>query len=155
MSRFPSFPNPECPVPKPQQPSSVVPALQYRDAPAAIDWLCRVFGFEKHFVVPGDAGTIAHAQLSLGGGMIMLGSARKPDPSSRVRTVAESGGFNTQLNCLVVPDPDVMHARVREAGGEIVQPLRDEEYGGRSFICADPEGFLWHVSNSDPWAFGD
>lgn len=30
--------------------SSVIPAMRYRDAPAAIEWLCRVFGFERHLV---------------------------------------------------------------------------------------------------------
>jgi uncharacterized glyoxalase superfamily protein PhnB len=56
--------------------ANIIPAMLYRDAAAAIEWLCRAFGFEKHLVVPGDAGTIAHAQLVLGNGMIMLGSAR-------------------------------------------------------------------------------
>ena len=56
--------------------ATVIPTLRYRDAPAAIEWLCRAFGFEKHLVVPGDDGTIAHAQLVFGNGMIMLGSAR-------------------------------------------------------------------------------
>ena len=56
------------------QKSSAIPCLRYRDAPAAIDWLRRVFGFEKHLVVPDTDGGIAHAQLTLGGGMIMLGS---------------------------------------------------------------------------------
>jgi len=41
--------------------SSVIPALRYRNAAAAIDWLCRNFGFEKHMVVPGEGGHIAHA----------------------------------------------------------------------------------------------
>ena len=45
--------------------SSVIPAMRYRDAPAAIEWLCKVIGFEKHLVVPGPEGTVAHAQLSL------------------------------------------------------------------------------------------
>ncbi len=27
--------------------ATIVPGLRYRDAPAAIEWLCRVFGFEK------------------------------------------------------------------------------------------------------------
>ena len=52
--------------------------MLYRNAPAAIDWLCRVFGFERHAVHPGPDNTIMHAELTLGGGMIMLGSAR-PD----------------------------------------------------------------------------
>ena len=55
------------------QPSLVIPCLRYRDAPAAIEWLCSVFGFEKHLVVANDDGSIAHAQLALGGGMVMLG----------------------------------------------------------------------------------
>ena len=39
-----------------QQPvrGTVVPTLRYRDVPAAIDWLCTAFGFEKHLVVAGD-----------------------------------------------------------------------------------------------------
>ena len=43
--------------------ASLIPCLMYRDAPAAIEWLCRAFGFEKHLVVPGEKNTIAHAQL--------------------------------------------------------------------------------------------
>ena len=39
-------------------------------------------GFEKQLVVPNADGTIAHAQLSFGNGMIMLGSVLKSKPSS-------------------------------------------------------------------------
>ena len=45
--------------------ATVIPCLRYRDAPAAIDWLCQTFGFEKQLVVPNQDGTIAHAQLVL------------------------------------------------------------------------------------------
>jgi uncharacterized glyoxalase superfamily protein PhnB len=37
--------------------STVIPAMRYRDANAAIEWLCKAFGFEKHLVVPGENGT--------------------------------------------------------------------------------------------------
>ena len=57
--------------------STIVPCLRYRDAPKAIEWLCSVFGFEKQLVVPNEDGTIAHAQLSFGNGMVMLGSVSK------------------------------------------------------------------------------
>jgi hypothetical protein len=50
--------------------ATLTPCLRYRDAPAAIDWLVKVFGFEKQLVVPGPDGTNAHAQLSFGSGMI-------------------------------------------------------------------------------------
>ena len=59
--------------------ATVISCLRYRDAPAAIEWLCNTFGFEKHLVVPNADGTIAHAQLSFGNGMIMLGSVQKDD----------------------------------------------------------------------------
>jgi uncharacterized glyoxalase superfamily protein PhnB len=55
--------------------SSVIPGLRYRDAPAAIEFLCRVLGFEQQLVVPGADNTIAHAQLKLGGGLLLVGSA--------------------------------------------------------------------------------
>ena len=54
--------------------ATVIPCLRYRNAPAAIEWLCRTFGFEKHLVVAGEGDTIIHAQLSFGNGTIMLGS---------------------------------------------------------------------------------
>ena len=50
--------------------ATIIPTFRYADAPAAIDWLCRAFGFEKHLVVPEEDGTIAHAQLKFGNGMI-------------------------------------------------------------------------------------
>jgi hypothetical protein len=40
--------------------SSVVRSMGYRKAPEAIEWLCRVFGFERHAVYPGPNGTIGH-----------------------------------------------------------------------------------------------
>ena len=45
---------------------NIVPSLRYADAAAAIDWLCEAFGFGRHMVVPGENGTIDHAQLDFG-----------------------------------------------------------------------------------------
>lgn len=56
--------------------STIMPTLRYKNAPAAIEWLCHILGFERHAVYTGSDGTIAHAELTLGGGMIMLGSQR-------------------------------------------------------------------------------
>jgi len=133
--------------------STVIPAMRYRDAPAAIEWLCRVIGFEKHLVVPGPDNTIAHAQLTLGGGMLMLGSASNGSEfGNRIRQPDEIGGFETQSAYVVVSDADAVHARARAAGWTIVIALKDEEYGGRGFSGLDPEGRLWNVGTYDPWA---
>ena len=136
--------------------SSIIPALRYRDAPAAIDWLCEHLGFERHLVVPNDDGSIAHAQLSLGSGMIMLGSVEGPDGETEfgrfLQQPDEIGGRETQSSYLVVADPDAAYARVKAGGAEILIEIRDEDYGGRGFTCRDPEGHIWSVGSYDPWA---
>jgi len=131
--------------------ANVIPTLRYHDAPAAIDWLCRAFGFERHLVVPGDAGTIAHAQLSFGNGMIMLGSARDDEFGKLQRTPRDLGGV-TQSAYIVVLDADAHYARARAAGAQIVLEIQDEDYGGRGYSCRDPEGHLWNFGSFDPWS---
>ena len=59
--------------------ANIIPSLRYEDAAAAIEWLCSAFEFEQHLVVPGEDGSIVHAQLVFGNGMIMLGSAHDDD----------------------------------------------------------------------------
>ena len=131
--------------------ASIIPTLRYSDATAAIEWLCRAFGFTKHLVVPGDAGTIAHAQLTYGNGMIMLGSARDDEFGKLQRTPAQAGGTGTQSPYVIVPDADAHLARAVAAGAKVVIPIRDESYGGRGYSCLDPEGHLWNFGTFDPW----
>ena len=131
--------------------SSIIPALRYADAPAAIDWLCQALGFEKHVVLAGEDGVIHHAQLTFGNGMIMLGSARDDEYSATQKSPAEIGGFNTQSPYLIVADVDAHHARAVAAGAEIVMPLADQGYG-KGYTCRDPEGHLWSFGDYDPWA---
>ena len=129
-----------------------MPTLRYRDAPAAIDWLCDVFGFERHAVYPGPNGTIGHAELTLGGGMIMLGSCKDDEYGKGFKSPQELGGVETRSAYIVVPDADATHARAVAAGGNIVRPLQNTEYGSREFSVKDPEGHSWSVGTYDPWA---
>ena len=134
--------------------STVIPGLKYHDAPAMIGWLCEVFGFEKHLVVEMPNGKIAHSQLRLGGGMLMVGSVMEPEShvGGLLKMPAAVGGFETQFPCVVAPDADAVHARALARGAEIVVPLADQDYGGRGFACRDPEGHLWWCGTYDPWA---
>jgi uncharacterized glyoxalase superfamily protein PhnB len=133
------------------QKSLVIPGLKYKDAPAAIEWLCRVFGFEKHAVYEGPNNTIAHAELTLGGGMIMLGSGTDTAHGRLLKHPNENDGFVTQGIYLVVADSDAVYARVKAAGTEIVRPIEEMPYGGREFSCRDLEGYLWSAGGYDPW----
>lgn len=133
--------------------ATVVPCLRYRDAPKAIEWLCAVFGFETHLVVENTDGTIAHAQLSFGNGMIMLGSVSKvEDEFGRlIKQPDEIGGMESQNPYLIASDPDALYRRAKAAGAKIAIEIKDEDYGGRGFSCRDLEGHMWSVGSYDPW----
>jgi len=102
--------------------------------------------------VPDDRGGVAHAQLSSGDGMMMLGSVRDNEWGEPfIKQPDEIDGAATQSVYLVVPDADLIYERAKNAGAEILIPVRNEEYGGRSFSCRDLEGHLWTIGTYDPW----
>ncbi len=131
--------------------STVMPTMRYKDAPAAIEWLVKVFGFEKHAVYANPDGTIAHAELTLGGGMIMLGSARDDEYGRGFKAPGELG-VETRGAYIVVADADAVYARAQAAGAAVVRPLQNTDYGSREFSVKDPEGHTWSVGTYDPWA---
>ena len=132
--------------------STLIPCLSYRDAPGAITWLVNVFGFTPQLVVDGPGDTILHAQLTFGGGMIMLGSIVKEGIYSKLMVQpTEIGGRQTQTTCLIVEDADAVYDRARDAGAAMVLDIADMEYGGRAFTCRDPEGHVWSIGSYNPW----
>jgi uncharacterized glyoxalase superfamily protein PhnB len=90
--------------------ATIMPCLRYRDAPAAIDWLCKTLGFKAALVVPNEDGTIAHAQLSYGNGMVMLSSIFDTDYGRLLKQPAQLGMAVTQTAYLVVNDADEVDA---------------------------------------------
>ncbi len=134
--------------------ATIIAAMKYRDAAAAIDWLVRAFGFEKRLVVPGEGGAIAHAELVFGNGMVMLGSPQQGEYDRLLTLMAETGGRPTMGLYVVVDDVDAHYARAKAAGAEVLIDIKDEDYGGRDYTCRDPEGYVWTFGSYDPWAGG-
>lgn len=126
----------------------VIPSIRYMDAPGAIRWLCDVLGFEERLVVPGPDGTIVHAQLTRGGAMVMVGTARG-EPGTKTPT--EAGGV-TQTTLLVVDGIEAHYAHARAAGADITSELEAQPQGGHLYALRDPEGHHWYVGSYDPWA---
>jgi uncharacterized glyoxalase superfamily protein PhnB len=133
--------------------ATVIPCLRYRNAPKAIEWLCQTFGFEKQLVIPLEDGSIRHAQLVLGNGMIMLGSVLEEEAEfgCYIKQPDEIGGFETQSSYIVVANADQIYRQAIAAGAEIVIDIKDEDYGGRGFSCMDLEGHLWSIRTYNPW----
>ena len=137
---------------KTQTASTLIPSLRYRNALAAIDWLVRAFGFEKNAVFMGDNDTVAHAQLTYQGGMIMLGSVDNGSEYGKLTVQPDEIGLRETKGIYVaVPDADAVYATAKAAGAEMVLDIRDMDYGGRGFTCRDLEGHLWSIGSYNPW----
>ena len=135
----------------PHTKSTVIPSFRYNDAKAAIEWLSNVFGFERHAVYETPDGLIGHAELTLNGGMIMLGSQRDDEHGKRFKSPNELGGVETRSSYLVVADADAAYARAQAAGATIIRPIQNTDYGSREFAVLDPEGHSWSAGTYDPW----
>jgi uncharacterized glyoxalase superfamily protein PhnB len=130
------------------------PSLYYRDAGAAIDWLCRAFGFTLRLKVEGDGGRIEHTELEYGEAVVMVGQEEPAGapPRFRQRFMSPlSAGGNTQGLMLYVDDVDMHCAQARAQGAVIVDEPKVHDYGedywaDRSYGALDCEGHLWWFS---------
>jgi uncharacterized glyoxalase superfamily protein PhnB len=96
-----------------------------------------------------------HAQLTYGGGMLMLGSAAKTGVFAKLSVdLKETGRRETVGLSLIVSDDECvkMYERVKREGAEIVLEWMSPEYGGKAFGCRDVEGHIWWVGSYNPWA---
>jgi uncharacterized glyoxalase superfamily protein PhnB len=123
---------------------TVFPTLSYDDADAALEFLTTAFGGEQHAVYRDETDTIHHAEVRLGNGIVMFGSARGEATARR----GAGGGVY-----VVISDPDAHCARARSAGAAIVRDLHDEPYGSREYSARDPEGNMWHFGTYQPFAY--
>ena len=122
---------------------SIYPVLKYENAYAAIDFLERAFGFERHEVHEDDTGKVAHAQLRFGDQLVMIGSTGAGNP------IFDQGAGRTSVY-LAVEDVESLHDRAQDAGAEIVMPLTDQDYGSRDFSARDREGNIWSFGTYQP-----
>jgi uncharacterized glyoxalase superfamily protein PhnB len=129
----------------------------YLEAGVAIDWLVRAFGFVVDLRIEGEGGRIEHSQLTLGGGLIMLGDI-KPERGQGWRKSPRQVDGNTQSMMLFVDDADAHCARARAAGAKIAAEPSTRDHGegywvDRSYEAIDLEGHHWYfvqrISTSD------
>jgi len=127
---------------------NIFPALRYRDANAAIEWLKEAFGFEENAVHRGNDGRVHHAELRLGTGIVMVGEQRE---GGWMGGNADARASTASIYA-VVDDPDAHCERARSAGAEVVRELTDMDYGSREYSARDLEGNLWSFGTYDPYA---
>lgn len=126
---------------------NIFPALRYRDAAKAERWLAEAFGFSTVFSVPGEGGRVAHAELQLGAGRIMIGSADEV-----ANETAADPRAARQSIYVAVPDVDEHYARARAAGARITLEPTEMDYGSREYAAVDLENNHWSFGTYQPGA---
>jgi uncharacterized glyoxalase superfamily protein PhnB len=126
----------------------IASAVYYEDAAAAIDWLCRAFGFEVRVKIEGEGGSIEHSELTYGDGLIMVGQAGLAHKASFRKSPHSLGGANTQNMMVFVDDADAHCEHARANGAKIVTEPKTTDYGeewwtDRGYECEDIEEHHW------------
>jgi uncharacterized glyoxalase superfamily protein PhnB len=109
---------------------TVLPYAHPARARAYIDFLKRAFGAQEMAVYE-HAGRVMHAAVRVGDAVLELG-----EPEDR--TGIPANGF-----FVFVEDVEAAYERALAAGATSVRPPEDTQYGMRSAIVRDPEGYLW------------
>ena len=117
----------------------IVPYLTYADAPAAIDWLCRVFGFEEIRRMETGDGRIGHAALTLLGEQVMISSAFD---EAGTRSPRDLPALHQQIT-VYVDDVDAHFAHAQAEGAAILSEPEDQFWGDRTYWVQDREGHRW------------
>lgn len=120
---------------------SVMPYLSVDGAAAAIDFYISVLGATERMRMPGPDGRIAHAELEIGSGIVMLadaGGEAGPSPLAL--------GGSPMAVMVYLRGVDAVYAAAIKAGAESIAEPADQFYGDRSAGFRDPWGHRWHVA---------
>lgn len=120
------------------------PYLCVADADAAIAFYVQVLGGEEKLRLVEPGGRIGHAEVDLGGGLLML---CEEFPEYDIRKPDSAAGTSVSLHIHVDNADDVI-ARAVAAGAIELMPAQDHFYGERSGVIRDPFGHRWNIGHS-------
>ena len=135
--------------------NQIIPMLSYEDGPTALDWLCRVFGFSEKTRILDENGRLAHGELLLGNGMIMLATPTADYQSPRHhRDVCSQAAKWSEtpyiINGLLVYVEDVkQHFEHAKAAGATILSGIETGGPGTRYRVEDLEGQRWMFMQKD------
>ena len=121
--------------------NAVIPALAFHGADAAIKWYVNNLGAKEKMRFNAPDGTIAHAEITIGGDVIML-SEENLEYNRSPQTLK---GNSVNL-CVYVQDVDAVVKKATNNGAKLVMPVKDQFYGDRSGRIEDPFGYTWIIA---------
>lgn len=122
--------------------AGVTAYLIIRGAARALDYYKKAFGATEIMRFPGPGDTIAHAEIKIGDGVVMLADEA---PDMGYRSPQSIGGTPVSL-LFYVADVDARFAQAVKAGGKVQRAMQDQFYGDRSGTLEDPFGHIWTIA---------
>ncbi len=116
--------------------TAITPYLIVENAAGFLDFLANAFGAVERMRIPMPQGGIGHAEVEIGGAVVMLSDAAPPDVPAN----------NTQIH-LYVEDVDATYAQAVKAGATSLAEPADQFYGDRIARVADPSGNQWSIAS--------
>ena len=121
---------------------ALTPYIVVSDARRAMDWYVEVFGAQRRGEPHVNAdGTIGHAELGIGDGVLMFSEASGLWPDVPVRAPESPVTFSHSLH-LEVDDVDASTERARRGGASLEREPAEAPYG-RAAVIVDPFGHRW------------
>jgi len=122
--------------------SAVTPYLTIKGAAAAIEFYKQAFGAEQILRLDAPDGSVAHAEIRIGGAVIMLSEENRDWDAISPTTL---GGTASAI-MLYVDDADAVFNRAVAAGASVKMPVADQFYGDRCGNVIDPYGHKWSIA---------
>lgn len=117
--------------------------LAVKDMGQAVAFYTRALGFEEMAKNPGYA--LLHREgfiLGLKTDDLLWHPALKDRPKDDLPR-----GVGIEL-VLEVSDLDHFHARIKQAGVVIEEPIKEQPWGARDFRVVDPDGYYWRITTT-------
>jgi PhnB protein len=113
--------------------------LVVREGLRALDFYIRAFGAREKFRLVEPSGKLGHAELEIGDSVFMLADEY---PDFGALSPATIGGCPVKFQ-IYVDDAGAAMKRAVDAGATEVRAVKDEFYGDRVGMVADPFGYSW------------
>jgi len=119
--------------------------LSVRQGSKAVEFYKAAFGAVEVFRIEAPDGAVV-ARLSLGESEFWVADESPEHKNFSPESLgADFRGGATVRMVMVVPDPDAIFARAVKAGGSVMWPVEDKEYGWRVGRLVDPFGHHWEI----------
>jgi PhnB protein len=129
--------------PIPEGYTAITPYISVKNAGNAIEFYKKAFGAREIGRINMPDGTIAHAEIEIGGARISISDENEQWGNLSPQSLGGSPiGF-----CLYVENVDAVYARALAAGAKATgeMEVKDQFHGDRSGSITDPFGHKWII----------